>query len=446
MKWHEAGWWVPDVLNGIGKYLDRAADMDLALDRCPRSRSVVQAGGHVGIWPKRLAAHFAQVYTFEPDAENFACLARNVPEPHVFMARGVLGRFYGRVGLDFSHKNTGKRMVSGPGAIPTYRIDDLLLDDCDALLLDVEGYELHALAGAEQTIARCLPVILCEENVLCVRQGFAPGQLAAYLGRFGYTQVAAAHEDRIFAPPPSGQPVHTLTVVLPYYENPGMLRKQCEVFAAYAPEVRAHLQLIVVDDGSPTRPAQLPCDPGVPVRIYRCLVDVRWNWLFCRNLGVDQAHTRWVLLTDIDHVIPEETLRAALFGNLNGKRVYRFARVSATEPTLTTRVPYKPHPNSWLLTKKMFDAIGGYDEEASGFYGSDSLFRERVVARAGEPVLLPQVLVRVPREVIPDASTTRYERKTEADRVGIAAARARIAARPPGTGTRRLSFPWTQVH
>lgn len=231
-----------------------------------------------------------------------------------------------------------------------------------------------------------------------------------------------------------------LTLINPYYENPGMLARQYAHLAALAPDVRKRIRYIVVDDGSPDHPARKPeSDLGLGgFALYRIQVDVRWNWIACRNLAAEKAATAWLLMTDIDHMLPEDTARRLLDGPLDYAKVYRFSRVDA--PDLT---PYKPHPNSWFMTRRTFDRVGGYDERFSGFYGSDGEFRDRVKAATGEPVMLPEVLVRVPREVVADASTTRYGRKEEQDRAGVTAARARIAAEggPPLRG----SFPWERV-
>ena len=88
-------------------------------------------------------------------------------------------------------------------------------------------------------------------------------------------------------------------------------------------------------------------------------------------------------------------------GKLDERKVYRFSRVDAPDMT-----PYKPHPNSWVFTRGMFNRIGGYDERLSGFYGTDGEFGKRVERATAKVVLLDEVLIRYPREVIADASTT----------------------------------------
>jgi hypothetical protein len=220
-----------------------------------------------------------------------------------------------------------------------------------------------------------------------------------------------------------------LTFICAFYLNQGMLREQQRVWRAYPPELKTHFHAIVTDDLSPHAPARdvFEATGIASQRLFLALEHRRFDWLFCRNLGASVAATEWLLLTDIDHVVPADTLRALLTKKLHAANVYRFGRVDAHHPypwAPGSLTDYKHHPNSWLLTKKMFDRIGGYDERFSGWYGSDSEFRERVFAAtadAGGRVEMREAwpLVRYPREVIPDASTTTYQRKTADDGVMV---------------------------
>jgi hypothetical protein len=144
-------------------------------------------------------------------------------------------------------------------------------------------------------------------------------------------------------------------------------------------------------------------------------------------------------MTDMDHVMPRKTLGFILGAKLDRAKAYRMSRVDA--PDLTA---YKPHPNTWLMTRSLFDHIGGYDERFSGYYGTDGEFRRRVQDRSDEIVLLPQVMIRYPREVIPDASTTTYGRKEEQDKTNVRRLVNERAEEPDWT-TKRLTFPYERL-
>ena len=231
-----------------------------------------------------------------------------------------------------------------------------------------------------------------------------------------------------------------VTLVLAYYENPSMLERQYAVLRALPEELRAWISLTVVDDGSPDSPARAPMESlGIAsFELYRVDVDVRWNQDACRNIGAHHARADgWLLLTDMDHLVPEATWRRVIQGRLDRSIVYRFSRVS--EPELQ---PYKPHPNTWLLTRRLYVTVGGYDERFAGWYGTDADFRDRITPRAKAVEILPEVIIRVPREVTPDASTTRYERKSAEDVENI---RRILHARTPGARPKTLSFPYHRV-
>jgi hypothetical protein len=239
--------------------------------------------------------------------------------------------------------------------------------------------------------------------------------------------------------------VRDLTLCLPYYINAGMLAAQYAALAALRPETKAHLRLIVVDDASPSSPAAPPqADIGVPVEIYRITVDVPWNQDAARNLAADRARTEWLILTDIDHVLHEKTAARLVAEDLQPYAVYRFGR-RLDAPDLAPKIKnghHHPHPNSWVMTRAMYDRVGGYDEALAGNYGTDGDFARRVAQVA--PVLtLKWPLIRYPREVIADASTTTLARKDEAQKARI---RELIHARPKkGWTPLRGSFPWEQV-
>lgn len=235
------------------------------------------------------------------------------------------------------------------------------------------------------------------------------------------------------------------TLVLPYYDNPNMFREQQKCWAKLSADIREALDVIVVDDCSPTSPAVDALDLEAvstlkSFRMYRTGVDVRWNWLFCRNLGAEKAETPWLLLTDMDHVIPEATWRRLMRDKLDELNAYRLSRVEAPKNR-----PCNPHPNTWIMTRHMFlNRIGGYDERMSGFYGTDGQFQGRVALWAQNVVILSEVAIVYGPNVIPDAYTTRYGRREPQD---IEAKQMfKVLRGETGYTPSRLTFPWSQVY
>jgi FkbM family methyltransferase len=159
------GWWWPKTDQRCWDYMQTHPDVpEKIVEYLPQEcrRVIVQAGGNCGYYPKKYSQLFDRVYTFEPDWLNFHCLNLNVPESNVVKIQSCLGNEHQTVGLNIKSINRGKNFINGPGVYPVLRIDDLALDQCSAIQLDVEGYEYYALLGAEKTIKQHHPVIVVE--------------------------------------------------------------------------------------------------------------------------------------------------------------------------------------------------------------------------------------------------------------------------------------------
>jgi hypothetical protein len=233
--------------------------------------------------------------------------------------------------------------------------------------------------------------------------------------------------------PQSAEPKR-FTLVLPYYDNPQFLKTQIHWWGTYPPHLRAHLSAIVVDDGSPlpAAPVLEHCAQPFPIRLFRIGVDCRWNWLAARNIGAHEAADGWILLTDMDHMLPASTADALIYGQHDPSVVYAFSRIEHTGEAIA------PHSASFFMTKQMFWKIGGYEERFSGFYGTDGRYRKRLVTTA-PLMILSDRLVR--HEFEGDSSTSTYGRKQAVD-----ARVAKIAAQiPKGAKPRVLSFPYAEV-
>jgi hypothetical protein len=221
-----------------------------------------------------------------------------------------------------------------------------------------------------------------------------------------------------------------------YYDNPEMLQIHFDKICSMSAKTRDMLHVVIVDDASPRWPAQPRKLNGVPLQIYRVTKDVRWNQDAARNIGVRHSETEWVMLTDMDHLVTEETWESLYTRDWDKSVAYTFRRVSA--PAME---PYKYHPNSWFMSRTLYDKIGGYDERFAGYYGTDADFRERLTA-AAEIKQLKQALIRYPRTLVPDASTTTYLRKQPDDRVMISRIKAKRGDAPPLRG----QFAYEQVY
>lgn len=242
------------------------------------------------------------------------------------------------------------------------------------------------------------------------------------------------------------------TLVMPYYMNPGMLAEHYATWEKYGDWAK-DLEVIIVDDGSPTGAAIEVAIPPLPMRIsiYRVEKDIPWNQHGARNLGAHVATSKWLIMTDMDHLFRPEDMRKLLstIKTCKQETVFTFARVDAPDglPTLRSDGSRKPHVNSFALRKQTYWNIGGYDEDFCGMYGTDSLFRGRLFAKFPAQHLKHVALMRYPREVIADASTHTLERRPENGTVkGLTKERWKWKASQGRSDVIvTLNFPWNLV-
>lgn len=167
---------------------------------------VLQAGGHVGVWPNRLTEYFDQVFTFEPHPDNYKELIKNIKvKDQIIAFEWALGGSVGVKNLKSSTKSTGMHHIdiNGDKTVHVTSIDWFCNEYNiipNAIFLDIEGYELLALMGGEETISKHKPLISCEENAACLRYGIKHGELAEWLAKFGYKLGRKYKKDLIFCP------------------------------------------------------------------------------------------------------------------------------------------------------------------------------------------------------------------------------------------------------
>jgi FkbM family methyltransferase len=162
------------------------------------NKVAIQAGGNCGMQVVKFAEFFETVYTFEPDPVNFHCLVNNLPFTNVIKMQCCLGSDHRMVSMNTLEDAIGGFYVNEDhGNVPTIRIDDLDLKNCDFIQLDVEGYQLFALRGAEETIKRFQPVISVELDWV-ERYEFTKNDIVNFLTNMDYTKVDSYTSDLIY--------------------------------------------------------------------------------------------------------------------------------------------------------------------------------------------------------------------------------------------------------
>ena len=139
----------------------------------PRDRIAVDVGANKGVYTRVLAGIASHVHAFEPNPKAFRWLNRALPDnvtvhPLALSDRVGDGRLYvPKKGRGYSNQMASMKdeKANAPhGVIPvqTGTLDSCALTNLGFIKIDVEGYELEVLAGAQGTIKRCHPTLLIE--------------------------------------------------------------------------------------------------------------------------------------------------------------------------------------------------------------------------------------------------------------------------------------------
>lgn len=161
-----------------------------------RRRRAVDIGCRDGEFTRYLQGAFEQVVCFDPRPR--ATFPVHVDTSRVVHYACALGDEPGEIVM---YGGTHDPLFDKRGVYPCFRLDDFELTEVDYVKIDVEGFELKVLRGAEQLIDRDRPVIVIEQNdvVLAGEERFAAKR---WLEERGYRHVATCPRgwDHVMAP------------------------------------------------------------------------------------------------------------------------------------------------------------------------------------------------------------------------------------------------------
>lgn len=210
-------WYWPKSDTKLYQVVDDVNDVEALVRRhCKGTDTVIQAGAACGIFPHRLTSLFRHVITCEPVDENFECAWRNLADVPVclFHAGFGSGQEEGPVTMKQhprEQNNAGSMQIelgdSGHSSFVMLTIDGVAPKvsgdkdnptkaKVDLIMLDLEGYELYALQGADETIKRDSPTIVIEDKGLGQKYGIRQHFVLEYMmKRHGYKIVEKIKRD-----------------------------------------------------------------------------------------------------------------------------------------------------------------------------------------------------------------------------------------------------------
>lgn len=167
-----------------------------------------------------------------------------------------------------------------------------------------------------------------------------------------------------------------LYIIYPFYENPRMLELQVENWERYSGKLQDRITFILIDDCSPNSPAE-PIFSKLRHRkmLFRVTENIPWAQHHARNVGAFEAEgdNPWLFMSDMDIILTPEACNGMLETCTDPTRYHTFERefVGAERPP-------KYHCNTFLVKKKRYWEVNGYDVDYCGAYGGDGRFLQQL--------------------------------------------------------------------
>jgi hypothetical protein len=168
-----------------------------------------------------------------------------------------------------------------------------------------------------------------------------------------------------------------MTIVISVLDSHEIFRRQLLHWKGLG--LKDDIEFIIIDDGS-----DIPLVDSIGVPNLRILYtnDKRaWTVELARNLGAREAQGEYLLMTDIDYIIPKDAIETVYtvtedkagfhreFGVLDENGVFtQDFDVLRQYGLLETRIDGRgvhmpPHPNNFIMRKSTYWKLGGYRED-----------------------------------------------------------------------------------
>ncbi len=203
------GWWVISGDTHLSKWVAlhkklNVGEQEISLfgHLIPKGGTVVDAGASIGDHAHtyaQLVGPTGHVFAFEPNPAACLCLGRNMAKfTWVQVRRKALGDGNSEA-IMLVEENAGasyinpKWILADGACFTRVKIRKLdrylpLMERCDLIHFDLEGYETKALAGAAEVLAKFRPAIVLEVNHACLaRLGLTEADVRSTLAKHGYS-------------------------------------------------------------------------------------------------------------------------------------------------------------------------------------------------------------------------------------------------------------------
>jgi FkbM family methyltransferase len=164
-------------------------------DNSIKFNTVIDIGAWCGTWAKAMEPFAKKVIAFEPDKVHFACLQRNCTincDPR----QEAVGSENKHISLTEDDFTQAKR-VEKEGDIRMVTLDSLSYGNVDLVKIDVEGYEMEVLKGANNTLAST-QYLMIELNNNTKKYGSSNIDVEKHIKSLGFKLLLEHWPDKVF--------------------------------------------------------------------------------------------------------------------------------------------------------------------------------------------------------------------------------------------------------
>lgn len=194
----------------FGLHMDEILCLDIFF---PKNAVVIDVGANIGRWSLLSARLFQtqKIYSFEPFLDTYNRLKKNIAlnsSLDIESFNLALNNKSELVAMTtLSEKNSGMNFISNIKTDSTNQVKSVTLDSfvhthnikkVDLMKIDVEGFEMNVLKGAEKMIQQHHPVIICEiDDKLLAKNKTSPKNVFDFLIYHKYQIKKLPHMETI---------------------------------------------------------------------------------------------------------------------------------------------------------------------------------------------------------------------------------------------------------
>ena len=161
--------------------------------------TIIDVGAWCGTWSKAMEKFSKRIIAFEPDNVAFECLSKNCtincsPRQE---AVGSENKYVSLNEDDFTQAQKIDLSIDSKKNIRMITLDSLEVDKVDMIKIDVEGYEMEVLKGAEKML-QSIKFLMIELNNNTKNYGSSNIEIEKHLESLGFKVLLNHWPDTVF--------------------------------------------------------------------------------------------------------------------------------------------------------------------------------------------------------------------------------------------------------